>query len=712
MAKAALIVWIRRDRSGAELASRCHADCRSYQITAVEYGPLSRPRASTAIGRRVYGAWAFIRACRVGRMLPEQLDGMNEGLDYRRRYRGLIGVHPRCRSGTARSSPWSTPPAWPKPASPSARMPLASFDLTCRGNTVAILTDGSDIFGREIGPAGSRPADRRGQERHLQDLRRGRRLPDLRSTPTDPERHRRRRSRHRPDLRRDLHRRHLRAARLHHRRPPGEGGRYPGLLQPAPRHGHPRPRRPPQRAQGRRASRSSDVTVVISGAGVAGIGVARLLTRAGVKQTRRLRPRRRDLHLPLRAHELGQGLPRQGDESRTGASGGLDEMLRGADVFIGLSTGNIVTRGDGPLDGAGPDRLRPGRAGAGNRTGAGPRGRRQSRRHRPLRLPEHDGHLARLPGCLPRPARFPGPQYPPAHPALRRAGAGRHGARLRAARRPDRAPTSSTSASPRRSPRQSSAPRVEAGEAGRIVAPEVGRARGPGATSTRAASSRSPTGPRGEQKTFREEAIELRRRHGGVLEIRSKMPIRDQHILNMVYVPPAALVPAYVIRDDPSQVMELTSKGNLVAIVTDGSAVLGLGDIGPQAALPVMEGKAVLFRSMAGVEAFPICLAARDPDEIVEIVAAISPSFGGINLEDISRSALLRDRAEAARAARHAGLPRRPARHRHHRLRRAAQCLQAARLAALDRSASRSTAAARPASPSPSCCSRSARATS
>ncbi|MER3485306.1 MAG: hypothetical protein C4345_04335 [Chloroflexota bacterium] len=81
--------------------------------------------------------------------------------------------------------------------------------------------------------------------------------------------------------------------------------------------------------------------------------------------------------------------------------------------------------------------------------------------------------------------------------------------------------------------------------------------------------------------------------------------------MNLMYVPPAALLPAHVIRDDPTQVTELTSKGNLVAIVTDGSAVLGLGDIGPQAALPVMEGKAVLFRSLAGVEAFPICLAAQ-----------------------------------------------------------------------------------------------------
>ena len=121
-----------------------------------------------------------------------------------------------------------------------------------------------------------------------------------------------------------------------------------------------------------------------------------------------------------------------------------------------------------------------------------------------------------------------------------------------------------------------------------------------------------------------------------MLEIRSKIPIRDHHILNMLYVPPAALSPAHVIRDDPSMVDEITAKGNLVAIVTDGSAVLGLGDIGPQAALPVMEGKAVLLQSLAGVEAFPICLAARDVDEIVGIVQNIAPNFGGINLEDIS----------------------------------------------------------------------------
>ena len=121
---------------------------------------------------------------------------------------------------------------------------------------------------------------------------------------------------------------------------------------------------------------------------------------------------------------------------------------------------------------------------------------------------------------------------------------------------------------------------------------------------------------RGEHKTFREEAIDLRLRHGGVLEIRTKIPIRDHHILNMLYVPPAALSPAHVIRDDPAMVDELTAKGNLVAIVTDGSAVLGLGDIGPQAALPVMEGKAVLLQIAGrgrGVSDLP-CRARRRRD--------------------------------------------------------------------------------------------------
>jgi malate dehydrogenase (oxaloacetate-decarboxylating) len=176
---------------------------------------------------------------------------------------------------------------------------------------------------------------------------------------------------------------------------------------------------------------------------------------------------------------------------------------------------------------------------------------------------------------------------------------------------------------------------LEAGEAGREIAPELVSERTRRFVYEGRLLPPKPSA-RGEHKTFREEAIDLRLRHGGVLEIRSKIPIRDHHILNMLYVPPAALSPAHVIRDNPAMVDQITAKGNLVAIVTDGSAVLGLGDIGPQAALPVMEGKAVLLQTLAGVEAFPICLAARDVDEIVGIVQNIAPNFGGINLEDIS----------------------------------------------------------------------------
>jgi malate dehydrogenase (oxaloacetate-decarboxylating) len=107
------------------------------------------------------------------------------------------------------------------------------------------------------------------------------------------------------------------------------------------------------------------------------------------------------------------------------------------------------------------------------------------------------------------------------------------------------------------------------------------------------------------------------------------------HDLAVVYTPGVA-EPCRKIHEKTSEVYRYTSKGNMVAVVSDGTAVLGLGDIGPEAALPVMEGKAVLFKHFAGVDAFPICLATKDPDKIVEAVTLIAPSFGGINLEDIS----------------------------------------------------------------------------
>ncbi|MBA7498038.1 NAD-dependent malic enzyme [subsurface metagenome] len=132
-----------------------------------------------------------------------------------------------------------------------------------------------------------------------------------------------------------------------------------------------------------------------------------------------------------------------------------------------------------------------------------------------------------------------------------------------------------------------------------------------------------------------EEALKLHEENRGKIEVISKTKVKDMHDLAVVYTPGVA-EPCRKIHQDVSQVYKYTTKGNMVAVVTDGTAVLGLGDIGPEAALPVMEGKAVLFKHFAGVDAFPICLATKDPDKIVEAVTLIAPSFGGINLEDIS----------------------------------------------------------------------------
>jgi malate dehydrogenase (oxaloacetate-decarboxylating) len=122
---------------------------------------------------------------------------------------------------------------------------------------------------------------------------------------------------------------------------------------------------------------------------------------------------------------------------------------------------------------------------------------------------------------------------------------------------------------------------------------------------------------------------------GGKIEMRSRFEINTRRDLSVAYTPGVARV-CLAIADDPSAVWNLTSKRNSVAIVTDGTAVLGLGDIGPEAALPVMEGKAILLKEFGHVDAWPICLNTKDPDEIVEIVCALAPSFGGIVLEDIA----------------------------------------------------------------------------
>ncbi len=122
---------------------------------------------------------------------------------------------------------------------------------------------------------------------------------------------------------------------------------------------------------------------------------------------------------------------------------------------------------------------------------------------------------------------------------------------------------------------------------------------------------------------------------GGKIEMQSKVPVKTRDDLSMAYTPGVARI-CQAIAADRELAWNLTSKQNTVAVVSDGTAVLGLGDIGPEAAMPVMEGKALLFKEFGGVDAWPLCLDTKDPDEIVAIVKAIAPGFGGINLEDIS----------------------------------------------------------------------------
>lgn len=145
---------------------------------------------------------------------------------------------------------------------------------------------------------------------------------------------------------------------------------------------------------------------------------------------------------------------------------------------------------------------------------------------------------------------------------------------------------------------------------------------------------------RGESKRMdiKTLALQLHRKHRGKIALKSKVSVDNQHDLSIYYTPGVA-EPCREIAKDKSLVYEYTSKSNWVAVVTNGTAVLGLGDIGVHASLPVMEGKAILFKQFGGVDAFPICIASKDVDEIVKTVKLIETSFGGINLEDIGAPA-------------------------------------------------------------------------
>jgi malate dehydrogenase (oxaloacetate-decarboxylating) len=562
------------------------------------------------------------------------IEDRDEGLDYRRRFHGLIGVGSKVpiRDRSILSLVYT--PGVAEACLEIVRNAESAFDLTSRGNMVALVTDGSDLFGKAGGPpeaalpiAESKSVlfktfagidafpiclDQRDPFQIVQTV--AALTPTFGAICLDDI------SAPRAFTIAD----HLESActipvfsNQHHSTAVLVLGALINALKVTDR-------------------QMADTRVVIAGAGVAGIGVARVLHRAGFNNLV-VCDRRGAIYAgrPIGMNWAKSYLAKETNQH--GRRGPLTEIIRGADVFIGLSTGSIVTQEMiasmapnaivMPLAVPTPEIEPMAAKEAGARVVATGRSDHPNQMDISLVFPgifrgllDSGARNIRLRTILyaaeALAALVPEHELRPDNIVPRifdfRVASALAAAVVQAA--------------------------VESGEARNDVTPEFVAERTRRYVYEGVMPPRSERGGKPSRKPLglREEALALRRRYGGVLEIRSKIPIKDHHILNVLYVPPAALAPAVEIRNDPMSVYELTVKDNLVAIVTDGSAVLGLGDIGAEAALPVMEGKAVLFQTLAGVEAFPICVSERDPEEIANIVANISPAFGGINLEDIS----------------------------------------------------------------------------
>ncbi|MGI8477205.1 MAG: NAD(P)-dependent malic enzyme, partial [Thermomicrobiales bacterium] len=478
----------------------------------------------------------------------------DEGLEYRRRYRGLIGVNSKVPIRDRAILSLIYTPGVAEACLAISQDPLASYDLTCRGNTVAIVTDGSDLFGREQGPPEAAIPIAEGKSVIFKTFAGVDAFPICLGT-SDPAAI--------VEIGRaisptfgaicldDISAPHAFtvADQLE------KGSDIPvfsnqhhgtailvlgGLLNAL-------------KVVGKRID---EISVVMSGAGVAGIGAARLLTRAGVKRLVVV-DRAGAIH-PYRAECMNWAKAYVGKETNhEGRRGSLEEMLKGADVFIGLSTGDIVT--EEMVRGMARDpimfalaiprtEIEPARAkAAGAAVVATGRSDYANTMDISLVFP---GVFRGLLDSRAKNIRLRTLLYA-AHALADMVQPGELHADYIVPRIFDFRVAPAVAAAVVRAAN-------EAGEAGREVSPEDVAERTRRYVYEGRLLPATPSA-RNEHKTFREEAIDLRRRHGGVLEIHSKIPIRDHHILNLLYVPPAALVPANLIRDHPAQVTEITS---------------------------------------------------------------------------------------------------------------------------------------------------------
>ncbi len=553
-----------------------------------------------------------------------------DALEYRRRHRGLIGVESKVPVKDRPTLSLVYTPGVAEPCMEIFRDPRNSFEYTCRGNTVGLITDGSAIFGLgQVGPEAALPAMEvksvifktfanidalpmclkvEGLYEMIQAVTMlaptfgAFCLEDIVSPRCfSLEDH----------LQRAVN------VPVFHNHAHGAGVMVlAGLYNALPLVG----------------KRLEDARIVINGAGSAGLGVARLLLAAGAKQLV-VCDRAGALHKYRASHMdwVKSEIARRTNQEN--ASGSLAEVLKGAEVFIGLSAGKVLS--SEMVASMAPDaivfalavptpEILPAEA-----KRAGAKIIATGRSDFPNQLDIALVFPGILRGLLDVQARNI------TTPMLLEAAKALAGLVPEEDRSPERivppifdfhvAPTIAAAVAK---------VAMDTGEARKQIDP----AEIVDHTLRFIYEGSAPVEPRAPGKTLslKEEALELHRRFRGKLQVVSKVPIRDAHILSLLYLPPSAAIPAKAILEDPGKVYELTAKGNLVAVVSDGSAVLGLGNIGARAAMPVMEGKAVLFKTFGGVEAFPVCIATQDQDEIVEVTKAIAPVFGGVNLEDIS----------------------------------------------------------------------------